>query len=842
MRITFISTVLFVGILFVVTQAFAVSGGNPGLSETAEDHKATKARGITVSGHVIPAPKGPPVHRFAPDSVLVRFKPGTPSGNKAMGRQMIRGKMLRAYSIVPGLEYLRIDMPGLEVEDAIRILERLPFVEYAQPNYVIFINQTIPNDATFSEQWALHNVGQASGWDLLGPLWGPGTDDADIDAPEAWDIITHSSSLVAIIDTGIAYDHPDLDENVWTNPNEIPNNSVDDDRNGYVDDIHGWDFANNDNDPFDGHGHGSHVAGIVAAEGNNGVSVPELGIGVSGVLWQGQLMALKALDDAGQGWLTDAVDALQYAVDMGARISNNSWGYYGEQEQGHQALYDAIAAAQADNHLFMAAAGNGDWLGVGLNTDITPHYPSSFDLDNIISVAATDYNDNLAAFSNFGLESVDVAAPGVQIFSTWTTLTYGIPDYAWLDGTSMATPHVSGVAAMITEQHPTWSYGQIRDRILDTVRPLNELSYKTVSGGIVNAANAVAATGNPPTADFSYVTDNLTVTFTDQSNDTDGTIVSWNWNFGDGNSLSIQNPQHTYAYPDSYTVSLTVTDNDGASDTTSQNIIVIGPPNDPPVASFIYSCVDMTCNFNGSGSDSDGYITTYHWDFGDGISSIQQKPLYTYTTEGDYNVTLTVTDDDEATGTDIQVVSVSNLSEISPPVDLVTVVDGSTVNLVWKDTSGNEDGFRVERAEKERGKYIFELKGETGEGSNGTASYSDTNIPPGTYKYRVYAFNVSASSDYSNEVLLNVEEVTSICGDGYCDPNEYCSCSGDCGSSSSWETNCSDGIDNNCDGHIDCLDTFCASDPVCQVCLAKGSLCVSNEDCCSGDCRGIKCK
>lgn len=765
MRTTLISMLLFVGMMFVHSQVFA--GGSSESSETAKNHKASKARGVTLSGHVVPAPKGPPAHRFSPDSVLVRFKQGASLGDKAIGRQMIMGKKLRAYSLVPGLEHLRIGIPGLEVEEAVRILERLPFVEYAQPNYVISINETFPNDASLSEQWALHNYGQQSSWNdwLFGwPLWGPGTADADIDAPEAWDTITYSNSLVAIIDTGIAYDHPDLVNNIWTNTGETPGNGVDDDGNGYVDDVHGWDFVNNDNDPFDGHGHGSHVAGIVAAEGNNGVSVYDIGgsgydVGVSGVLWQGHLMALKAVDDDGYGVLSDAIAALEYAVTMGARISNNSWGYPDEQEPGHQALYDAIAAVQADNHLFIAAAGNGDWLGIGINTDTTPHYPSSFDLDNIISVAATDYNDNLAGFSNYGPQSVDLAAPGVQIFSTWTwtqNIFTGewIPDYAWLDGTSMATPHVTGVAAMISEQHPDWSYGQIRDRLFATVCPLGVLADITVTGGMLNAANAVAVTGNPPTADFSYVTDDLVVTFTDQSDDTDGTVVSWNWSFGDGSSSTDQHPSHTYSDSGTYEVTLTVTDNDGASDTTSQSVTVIEPANVPPVASYSYSCNGLECNFDGSGStDSDGFIASYQWDFGDGYSSYLQSPRHEYASAGTYAVTLTVTDDLGASDMMSQDVSVNNPDQINAPTNLTADSNGSTVTLNWDDTSGNEDGFAIERAKKIKGKYSFVELDRTD-----VTFYSDNGVDPGIYKYRIRAFVGTTYSDYSNEALVKVRE------------------------------------------------------------------------------------
>jgi subtilisin family serine protease len=264
---------------------------------------------------------------------------------------------------------------------------------------------------------------------------------------------------------------------------------VDDDSNGYVDDVRGWDFANDDNNPLDGHGHGTHVAGTIAAVGNNNT-------GVAGVMWSGRVMALKILDDSGNGLLSDAVEALQYAVAKGVRVSNNSWGYseyLPEEEADHNALRDAIAASQVQGHLFVAAAGN-----ESTNTDAAPHYPSSFDLDNIISVAATDNNDQLAWFSSFGPVSVDLAAPGDYVFSTYKLFAGTIDDYAWLSGTSMATPHVAGVAGLLFGLQPSWTYQQVRDQILNNVRPVAALTGTSVTGGMVNvfaALNGVPADG-----------------------------------------------------------------------------------------------------------------------------------------------------------------------------------------------------------------------------------------------------------------------------------------------------------------------------------------------------------
>jgi subtilisin family serine protease len=301
-----------------------------------------------------------------------------------------------------------------------------------------------------------------------GDLWGM----AKIRAPQAWDLSTGDPDLVvAIIDTGIDYTHPDLAANIWTNPGEIPANSIDDDGNGYVDDVHGYDFYNNDGDPMDDHFHGTHVAGTTGAVGNNGV-------GVAGVNWHVRLMALKFLASSGSGPVSGAIGALEYAARMGARISNNSWG----SGAYSQALYDAIKNAQVADHLFVAAAGNSY-----ANADTQPTYPAAYDLDNIISVAAMDKSDGLAAFSNWGVRTVDLGAPGVSILSS--VLGGG---YASYSGTSMATPHVAGAAALLYALHPDWGYAQAREQLLATTRAVPALLGRTVTGGVLDSYNAMS--------------------------------------------------------------------------------------------------------------------------------------------------------------------------------------------------------------------------------------------------------------------------------------------------------------------------------------------------------------
>ena len=349
-----------------------------------------------------------------------------------------------------------------------------PGVRYVEPDFVITTAAT-PNDPSYSRLWGLHNTGQTGG-----------VTDADMDAPEAWDTATGSRSVVVgVIDTGIDYRHPDLAANMWRNPGEVAGDRIDNDGNGYVDDVHGWDFANNDADPFDDEGHGTHVAGTIGAVGNNGV-------GVVGVSWNVSLMALKFLGADGSGSTSGAIAAVNYATRMRQNFSvnvvatNNSWGGGG----ASNALRDAIANGGSAGILCVAAAGN-----EATNNDTTPSYPANYPSDAIISVAATDAFNRLASFSNYGATTVDVGAPGVGIYST-------VPNagYASYSGTSMAAPQVTGTVALLAAANPQATAAQIRSTILSTAVPVAALAGKVATGGLVNASAALAALGGtePP--------------------------------------------------------------------------------------------------------------------------------------------------------------------------------------------------------------------------------------------------------------------------------------------------------------------------------------------------------
>ena len=393
-----------------------------------------------------------------------------------------------------------------------------PLVVYAEPNYRVS-TLILPNDPQFGTLWGLHNTGQSGG-----------TIDADIDAPEAWDITTGSlTTVVADIDTGVDYNHPDLYKNIWINQDEIPaavralltdtdadgritfwdlndpvnqgafkitdvnldgridagdilapsqtnglggwEDAIDQDGNSFVDDLVGWDFVNNDNNPIDDNSHGTHTTGTIGAIGNNAV-------GVTGVNWQTQLMVLKFLDAAGNGTDFDAALAIDYSRVEGAKISSNSWGGGGFSST----LFNAIKDARDAGQVFVAAAGNN-----GSNNDVSTFYPASYDLENIVAVAATDRLDNRASFSNYGLTSVDLGAPGVSTLSTTPNNSYGT-----FSGTSMATPHVAGTIALLAGLNPGWSYSQLINRVLTTVDPIPAMLGKTMSGGRLNAAAALA--------------------------------------------------------------------------------------------------------------------------------------------------------------------------------------------------------------------------------------------------------------------------------------------------------------------------------------------------------------
>jgi len=393
------------------------------------------------------------------NGLIVRFRSGYSASTQQSVLSSASCQQKTNLPIVNGLALASLES-GQTLDNAIQTLVRNPAVKYVEPNYIVS-TQVIPDDPRMSSLWGLHNTGQTGG-----------VNDADMDAPEAWDLQTGNNVVIAVIDTGVDYNHPDLIGNIWTNPGEIANNGRDDDGNGYIDDVRGWDFSGNDNNPMDDNDHGTHVAGTIAAKGNNGT-------GIAGVNWSAKIMPLKFMNASGQGTTASAIEAIQYAVANGARISNNSWGGPGFS----RALYDAVALANAAGHVFVAAAGNS-----GRNNDVSPDYPSSFDLPNIVAVAATDDTDRLAGFSNYGSRSVDVAAPGVSILSS-----VRFSNYRSFSGTSMASPHVAGVAGLLRASQPDLSAADVRSILISSSDSVAALAGRVVADGRVNAFQALSS-------------------------------------------------------------------------------------------------------------------------------------------------------------------------------------------------------------------------------------------------------------------------------------------------------------------------------------------------------------
>ncbi|MCU0629436.1 MAG: S8 family serine peptidase, partial [Methanoregulaceae archaeon] len=443
--------------------------GEPALNESCPDLETIEIEPFAVSGSEANNESSAletnlslsaPGHDYAESELIVRFTEETKKDKNKMKQthEKVGAKIKKDFESL-GMEGVHtVQLPkGLSVEEAIRIYSENSSVLYAEPNYLLNLT-VLPNDASFSNQWGLHNTGQSGG-----------QYDADIDGLRAWDITTGSQTVVvAVVDSGVDYTHPDLSANIWLNIDEIPGNGIDDDLNGYIDDVRGYDFYNGDGDPMDDSDHGTHCAGIIGAAGNNGG-------GISGVNWAITVMPLKISDQNGNGYMSMAAEALLYAERNGASVASNSYSGTGKS----QLLSDVI---NQSNMVIVCSAGND-----GHNIDITPCYPASFTAGQIITVAASDRYDNLASFSNYGITSVDLAAPGVSVLSTVPGGSYE----SW-SGTSMAAPYVSGVAGLIKSVHPSFTNHQIKEAILEGVDAKGAFAGKVLTGGRLNAYRSLS--------------------------------------------------------------------------------------------------------------------------------------------------------------------------------------------------------------------------------------------------------------------------------------------------------------------------------------------------------------
>ncbi|MDY7225374.1 S8 family serine peptidase [Hyalangium rubrum] len=400
---------------------------------------------------------------------LVRFKKGAGTLAASLTHARLGARVLRTYRNQPELQLVQLNVES--VKDGLSAYMKDPNVERVEPNWVYRIvgaphANALPNDARLGDLWGMHNTGQSGG-----------VADTDINAPEAWDITTGSSTagVITVIDTGVDYTHPDLAANMWTNPGEIAGNGVDDDNNGYVDDIHGINAITGTGNPMDDNDHGSHCSGTIAGHGNNGV-------GVAGVNWTAQIMGCKFLDAGGSGSLADAITCFDYVHEMKTRANNpvniiatsNSWGGGGFSQE----MLDGIIEHRNDGMLFLAAAGN-----AGANNDTTTAYPNGYFVSNVIAVAAHDRSNALASFSSYGRRTVHIAAPGVDVLSS-------IPGgYDFFDGTSMATPHVSGLVALLKAQDPSRDWRQLKNLVLAGGVTGTAYTTKTLTGKRLRAAD-----------------------------------------------------------------------------------------------------------------------------------------------------------------------------------------------------------------------------------------------------------------------------------------------------------------------------------------------------------------
>jgi len=446
---------------------------------------------------------------YVPGELIVKYKAGTSSKTN----HLITKLNARVIEAIPNdlVELWQLDnwKGKMDMEQIAQNYKDHPDIEFIEPNYLYTTAEIeLPNDTDFSQQWALHNDGELEG----------SIEDADIDAPEAWEVQSVSDSIVVgIIDTGVDWRHPDLINNIWQNSGEDLDgdgvlvkkngkwvfdpkdvNGKDDDGNGYIDDFIGWNFLDNNNQPFDYasaeggefvQSHGTHVAGIIGATGNNSK-------GISGVTHKVQMAPLKFLSDKqnpkGTSW--QVVRAINYAVKMGMQISNNSWG--GNIDAENVSL--AIQNASNNNHLFVTVAGNGGKDDIGDNNMEVPYYPAYYGIENMITVANTNHSDVLSTSSNYDLQSISIAAPGTDIFSCLphNSAYYNAP-YGNKSGTSMAAPFVTGTCALLWQKQldllDTVFCQNIKQIVLDNVDLVPALLDRTISGGRLNAYNALIA-------------------------------------------------------------------------------------------------------------------------------------------------------------------------------------------------------------------------------------------------------------------------------------------------------------------------------------------------------------
>jgi subtilisin family serine protease len=684
-------------------------------------------------GGDVPQKKASSVYKEG--EIIVKFKSGNYDIQSYNTHNIMGAKSIKKIGI-EGLE--RVKLPqGISVPDAIQAYKAHPDVEYAEPNYIVRAS-AIPNDARFGEQWGLHNTGQVingSG----------GKAGADINAPEAWDILQVTSVIVAVIDSGIDISHPDIAANL----------------------IAGYDFVENDNVPNDLNGHGTHVAGIIGAVGNNAT-------GISGVSWSVKIMALKVLDQNGEGTIADIIEAADYAVQNNARVINMSFSG----PDFSQSFYDSIASYP--NVLFIVAAGNET-----TNNDVTPSYPANFDLPNIISVAATDQNDNLTDFSNYGTISVDVAAPGKNILSTIPSFTAGVT----YSGTyrvvylGFGFESINGAATRNDLMQKVLQFEGISqaDKILlvdDDGGDFYESYYEQALQplGFSFDIHTVPLNGDGP--DISELNQykliiwftgrqfTNTLTSVDQSNlgaylNSSGRIFLTGQDIG-YDIVTVQGQRGPSSFYQHYLHAFYITDDALGNIYTGQNTfsnlsldITSGDGDGARYTRFVDAMTTV-------GSGQAGFYIQYNdaYQFLDGTSMATPVVSGIAALVGAFQSSFTA---DQIKGAILGSVDVlpslqgkiltggrvnayKALIAFIPPSNLNAQLQGTDIILTWTDNSSGESGFKIER--KESGGQFTEIASVN---ANQT-SYTDSGLKAGkTYSYRVRAFINGAYSAYSNE-------------------------------------------------------------------------------------------